>query len=52
MITKEVGSKAAKQALASKTFLDMAKSGQEESNKIQHSKVGVEKYAFGNLIEK
>jgi len=52
LITKEVGSKAAKQALASKTFLDMAKSGQEESNKIQHSKVGGEKYAFGNLIEK
>ena len=42
LITKEVGSKAAKQALASKTFSDMAKSGQEESNKIQHSKVGGE----------
>jgi hypothetical protein len=42
LITKEVGSKAAKQALASKNFSDMAKSGQEESNKIQHSKVGGE----------
>ena len=42
LITKEVGSKAAKQALASKTFSDMAKSGQEESNKIKNSKVGGE----------
>jgi len=42
LITKEVGSKAAKQALASKNFSDTAKSGQEELNKIQHSKVGGE----------
>jgi hypothetical protein len=42
LITKEVDSKAAKQALASKNFSDMAKSGQEELNKIQHSKVGGE----------
>jgi hypothetical protein len=42
LITKEVGSKAAKQASASKNFSDMAKSGQEELNKIQHSKVGGE----------
>ena len=42
LITKEVDSKAAKQASASKNFSDMAKSGQEELNKIQHSKVGGE----------
>ena len=48
LITKEVGSKAAKQALASKNISDMAKSSQEELNKIRFSKVGGENYAFGN----
>ena len=52
LITKEVGGKAAKQAKASKNFSDMAKSGQEESNKIQNSKVGGESILETDLSSK